>query len=83
MSKYTPLKNYLTGVPAGTREKTLQFEHIEKIINDQLPPSAYEYRPWWGNEKEGTRVHARSWLDAGWLVDTVSFSGGWVRFRRN
>ena len=82
MSKYTPLKNYLSGMPAGTHEKTMLFEQIERIINDKLLRSAILYRAWWSNEKGGTHFHARSWMDAGWIVDTVSFSGKWVRFRR-
>jgi hypothetical protein len=82
MSKYTPLQNYLAGLPAGTHSKTMTFVQIEKVINDSLPPSAYKYRPWWANEVEGTHVHARSWLNAGWKVDTVSFSSQWVRFEK-
>jgi hypothetical protein len=50
MAKYTPLQKYLSGLPEGTNTKTMTFEQIEKIINDKLPASAHEYRPWWANE---------------------------------
>jgi hypothetical protein len=46
MSKYTPLKTYLAGLPASARDKTLTFAQIEKIINAPLPPSAHNHRPW-------------------------------------
>jgi hypothetical protein len=48
--KYTPLEKYLRDLPEGQREITLRFEQIERILNDKLPPSAYEYWAWWANE---------------------------------
>jgi hypothetical protein len=51
--KYTPLENYLRDLPESQREVTLRFEQIERILNFKLPPSAYESRAWWANEKEG------------------------------
>jgi hypothetical protein len=44
--KYTPLEHYLRDLPASQREITLGFEQIERILNDKLPPSAYEDRRW-------------------------------------
>jgi hypothetical protein len=67
--KYTPLENYLRALPEGQREVTLGFEQIEEILNTKLPSSAYEYRQWWENEKEGNHVNARAWANAGWKVD--------------
>lgn len=63
--KYSPLEQYLRDLRANQREVALSFEQIERILNDKLPPSAYRYPAWWANEKEGSHVHARSWLDAG------------------
>ena len=82
MSKYTPLKNYLAGLPPITRDTTLTFEQIERIINDKLPPSAHVHRAWWANEVEGMHTHARAWIDVGWCVDAISQIQKWVRFRR-
>ncbi len=80
--KYTPLENYLTVLPANRGEVRLSFEHIERMLNDKLPPSAKQYSAWWSNETEGSHVQARSWMDAGWKVDAVNFKEKWVRFVR-
>ena len=80
--KYDPLEKYLRSLPVSQEELTLSFEAIEQILNDRLPPSAYEHRAWWGNQKQGTHVEAIAWMDAGWMVDTVDFKEKWVRFVR-
>jgi hypothetical protein len=71
--KYTPLENYLRDLPANQSEVVLSFEQIERIINTNLPPSAYEYLQWWENEKEGNHVNGRAWANAGWKVESVDF----------
>ncbi|MBL0348664.1 hypothetical protein [Candidatus Villigracilis affinis] len=53
--KYAPLEHHLRGLPASQKEATLSFEQIEGILNDKLPPSAYQYLAWWANQKEGSR----------------------------
>lgn len=80
--KYTPLEHFLRDLPLSQQEVTLSFEQIERIINDKMPPSAYEYQAWWANEKEGNHVNARAWANAGWRVDHVNFNAKWVRFVR-
>ncbi len=80
--KYAPLEHYLRELPVNQREVTLGFEQIERILNDKLPPSAYEYQAWWANEKEGNHVNARSWSNAGWKVDEVNFNEKWVKLVR-
>ncbi len=80
--KYSPLERYLAGLPDSTCDVTMTFEHIERILGDQLPPSAHKHRPWWANERDGQHVHAHSWLDAGWKVDSVDQNRKQVRFRR-
>ena len=72
--KYAPLEQYLRELPANQREVTLGFEHIERILEAKLPSSAYEYRQWWDNEKEGNHVNARAWATAGWKIENVDFS---------
>ena len=72
--KYTPLENYLHDLPKSQREVTLRFEQIEQILGTNLPSSAYRYRQWWENEKEGNHVNARAWANAGWKIENVDFS---------
>jgi hypothetical protein len=81
--KYTPLEQYLTALHASQQDVTLAFEQVERILNDKLPPSAYQYQAWWANQKEGSHVEAFAWVDAGWLVDAVNFAEKWVRFIRH
>jgi len=80
--KYTPLENYLRDLPDRQREVTLGFDQIERILDAKLPSSAYEYRQWWENEKEGNHVNARAWATAGWQVDEVNFNEKWVKLVR-
>ena len=80
--KYDLLEKYLRSLPAGQDQVTLSFESIEQILRDRLPPEAHEDRAWWGNQKQGTQVESISWMDAGWMVDTVDFKEKWVRFVR-
>jgi hypothetical protein len=81
--KYRPLEHYLRDLPANQREVTLSFEQIERILNDKLPPSAYQYQAWWANQRTGTHVEAYAWMNAGWKVETVNLSEKWVRLIRN
>jgi len=80
--KYTPLEQYLRDLPVGQEDVKLTFEHIEQILNDQLPAAACEEREWWGNQKQGTNVEALAWMDAGWLVEIVNLDEKWVRLVR-
>jgi hypothetical protein len=80
--KYTPLENYLRDLPESQREVTLSFEQIERILNAKLPSSAYGYRQWWENEKEGNHVNTRSWSNAGWKVESLDFNEKWVKLIR-
>jgi hypothetical protein len=80
--KYTPLEQYLREIPANQREVTLDFEQIEKILAAKLPSSAYEYRQWWENEKEGNHVNARAWANASWKIENVDFNKKRVNFVR-
>jgi hypothetical protein len=80
--KYTPLEHYLRELPESRQEVTLGFAEIERILNDKLPHSAYEYWAWWANEKEGNHVNARAWANAGWKVESVDFDRMRVRLVR-
>lgn len=80
--KYTPLEQYLRGLPENQREITLSFEQIERILNDTLPPSAYQYQAWWANEIAGSHVHAHAWMSAGWRVEILHLNEKWIRLTR-
>jgi len=78
MAKYDPLETYLTR--RGSEEIELGFAELERIIGDELPPSAS--RPqWWANETKADRhVQCRSWLSAGY--DAFLLPASRVLFRR-
>jgi len=80
--KYMPLEGYLSDLPESTREVTLTFEQIEKILASKLPSSAYEDRRWWDHETEGNHVNKRAWSNAGWKIASLDFNAKWVNFSR-
>jgi len=80
--KYTLFEKYLLDLPKSQREVTLRFEQIEGILNDKLPPSAYESRKWWDHETEGNHVKTRSWSNAGWKVQGLDVREKWVKLVR-
>jgi len=75
MGKYTPLEIFL--VSADKTEISLTFSRIESIIGTSLPPSAYNYRPWWGNSHH---TQAFAWLNAGFKVEHIDFARQTVLF---
>ena len=79
---YYPLEKHLRALPVTQEEVILTFERIEKILKEQLPSSAYEERAWWRNQTQGLQVETISWMDAGWLVETVDLKDKWVCFVR-
>ncbi len=80
--KYTPLEKYLSDLPKSTREITLAFEQIEKILAFKLPSSAYEDRRWWDHETEGNHVSKRAWANAGWKIESLDVNAKWVKLVR-
>jgi len=60
----------------------LTFDEIEKIIGEELPASASQYRPWWGNEANAQSRQCHAWLDAGWQVDSVDLQKKLVVFSK-
>ncbi len=80
--KYTPLEHYLRDIPERQKEANLTFAQIERIINDKLPPSAYEYQAWWANEKDPHQPEKQAYMNADWRMDAVNLQEKWVRFIR-
>jgi hypothetical protein len=80
--KYTPLENYLRDFAKDQSEVMLSFEQVEKILNFELPSSAYEDRRWWEHETEGNHVNKRAWSNAGWKIASLDVNKKWVKFVR-
>jgi len=84
MSKYEPLRKYLKNIPSSSNMQSLTFGEIERILGFKLPSSAYEHRAWWSNPTSPTdHPYAQSWLEAGWMVDSVDQLEKRVHFRRS
>ncbi|HNK62671.1 MAG TPA: hypothetical protein PKL78_06545 [Anaerolineales bacterium] len=79
---YSPLKKYLLEQPKTTLRIMLTFEKVESILGHPLPPSAYHYRSWWSNERDGHHSHALAWLNAGWQIQSFNQKQKWVIFHR-
>ena len=60
MRVYDPLMKYLD--ECGIQTVTLTYSEIEKIIDRELPVTAYKRTQWWGNNKNG-HSQATAWLD--------------------
>ncbi len=81
MSKYSKLADYLHEHKSD--RLLLTFADIESLIDAPLPESARKYDAWWANSRTAdSHVWAHLWLRAGWEKTAVSFSEGWVEFRR-
>ena len=84
MSKYHPVRHFLENAATSASEMTLTFQQTEQILCFALPASARKHRAWWANEYgPSAHIQAKSWLSAGWEVDTVDQVQDWVRFRRS
>ncbi len=79
MAKYDALHNRVNEVRDTADSLRLSFDEIGELVGG-LPPSAWEYRQWW--ENNDSSVQARAWMHAGWEVDQVNQTEGWVIFRR-
>jgi hypothetical protein len=81
--KYAPLYHWFMNQPAEKSTVELTFEQIERILGEQLPPSARTHEPWWRDRSAGTsHVQAYAWLEAGWCVQSVNLKSKRVNFKR-
>lgn len=82
MGKYEPLNLFLGKIK---EEKiVLTFKEIEKILGDNLPPSAREYTAWWANDTSGVHRNASDgWMAANWKVEKVDMKNETVSFIKN
>jgi hypothetical protein len=86
MTKYQPLRNYLTGLQQMGRVR-LTFAEVAAVLGESLPPSAFKYREWWANRANTTSFKwTAAWQDAGFVVEAVHqdsvANDGWVEFVR-
>ena len=79
MSKYAPLTGYLSS--SGLDYIPMTFAEVEEVIGDNLPRSAFEYRPWWSNNPSN-HVNADSWLSAGYKTADVDMAKRKLAFRK-
>jgi hypothetical protein len=78
--KYSELRRHLEGQAGPSLE--MAFDEIDHVVGG-LPASARRYSAWWSNEREGTHVQARAWMDAGWRVASVNLTAEKVRLTRD
>ena len=81
MSKYSQFATYLESL--SINEITVLFSDFEKIIKNNLPPTARKHRAWWANSTSDiTHPWAKSWLDSGWMVIQVDLIEQYVILSR-
>ena len=82
MGKYTKL-----GVALkinGNSSQRMTFSEIEKIINDNLPPSLYKYEVAWYGSFKGSPTHVwkKAWEEWGYTTEKVDLKNEYVIFRK-
>lgn len=79
MSKYTPLRVYLSG--RSEAEIPIAFAEVETIVGFNLPPAARRYRAWWSNNPTNS-VITNAWLGAGFKSAEVDMANQTLKFVR-
>lgn len=81
MSVYDPLRRELERTTTQTIRLT--FSEVEEILGRALPPSAYKFSAWWGNESSRRAGHtqALAWLQPGFAAK-VSLKQREVEFHK-
>jgi hypothetical protein len=80
--KYNSLEDWLRSQPGETRQLTLTFTEIEKILGEKLPKSAYKLKTWWTNVPPEGCSPRNTWLRTGWEVESANQAAGIVCFRK-
>jgi len=79
MSKYDPLREFLEKQSRPLIR--MSFEQIERIIGEDLPPSARHHRAWWSNNPSNSAM-TRAWREAGFKSEQVDMEAATLVFRR-
>lgn len=77
---YAKLAAKLRAQSTSITSLPLSFEDIERILEKQLPRSAYEYRAWWTNDP--TKPQSAAWLEEGWRAMAINMSERRLTFVR-
>ena len=80
MSRYEPLTAHLKR--QSSREVSMTFAEIERLLQAPLPRSARVHRPWWSNNEAGNTA-VRAWRKAGRKTAQVDMAGERVVFVRD
>jgi mRNA-degrading endonuclease RelE of RelBE toxin-antitoxin system len=78
-SKYLRLCEHLQ--TRRENEVEMDFQGVERIVGERLPPSARKHRPWWANDH--THVQAAAWLAVGWKTQQVRLEAERLKFVRS
>jgi hypothetical protein len=81
MTKYEPLAEHLAA--QSNSEVTLSFTEIERIIGDELPPTADRFKPFWANSRAKDGHPGRFWMERGWRQVRLDQANQLVTFRRS
>ena len=77
--KYIRLAAFLADQPSSVDHLEMSVKEIETVIEESLPTNA-RYPSWWRNDDR--KMHARAWLTAGWIVESMSRADEVVVFAR-
>jgi len=77
---YAKLAANLRAQNADVTSITMTFQDIERILEKELPKSAYGYRAWWANDP--TKPQSAAWLEEGWRAMALSMSERRLTFVR-
>lgn len=78
MTDYRPLSDFLSSRPS--KEVSLGFEDLERILGQSLPASARKHQAFWANTT--THSYASSWMSVGWRTAKLNLAEESVTFRR-
>jgi hypothetical protein len=79
MGKYTRLGEFLRA--QSSKEVSMTFAEIERVIGDKLPPNSPQYPAWWSNNPSNN-VMTKVWLSAGFRTEQVDVKSRKIVFRR-
>lgn len=77
--KYIRLAAFLADQPSSVDHLEMSVAEIETVIGEILPTNA-RYPSWWRNDDR--KMHARAWLTAGWIVESMRRTDEVVVFAR-
>ncbi|MFB9127109.1 HNH endonuclease [Paraburkholderia dipogonis] len=80
MAKYQSLAAHLA--VQSTSEVTLSFADVERIIGEELPPTADRFKPFWANSRAKDGHPGRFWMEQGWRQVKLDQANRLVTFRR-